>query len=312
MPKFGDKREDGRVFAGKNKSFASGERWVPMDVFLKENPDWFARRARMDANVKARAEEKIQIAIRKAAFEAERPNRIAAKKERNSVKAAAYHKRRLLEDEAGVRAKSKAWRDEKNKDPEWRESERLRIQESNAKKRGITVEQLVENARKREALAEERRAKKAKASEDAESRRIEIQKAKELKARARAEREASKPARRLAAKQRAKDLRKKWKKANKSSLALSRRNYKHRRRAIIRNQEAKATPKQIREAMTKAKSKCHYCRKKSMLTIDHVIPIAGGGTHTLDNIVFACHDCNSSKRDLPANEFGGCFGLLLV
>lgn len=90
------------------------------------------------------------------------------------------------------------------------------------------------------------------------------------------------------------------------------RNYKHRRRAIIREQEAKATPKQIREAMVKANRKCHYCGKKSKLTIDHVIPIAGGGSHTLDNIVFACHTCNSEKRDLPANEFGNRFGLLLV
>ena len=91
-----------------------------------------------------------------------------------------------------------------------------------------------------------------------------------------------------------------------------RRNYKHRRRAILKGQESKATAKQIREAMSKAKGKCHYCRKKCKLTIDHVIPIAGGGTHTLDNIVFACHDCNSHKRDLPANDFGNRFGLLLV
>jgi len=89
-------------------------------------------------------------------------------------------------------------------------------------------------------------------------------------------------------------------------------NYKHRRRALLRGQEAKATPKQIREAMVKAKKKCYYCGQKSKLTIDHVVPLASGGSHTLDNIVFACHGCNSEKRDLPAHEFGARFGILLA
>jgi 5-methylcytosine-specific restriction endonuclease McrA len=91
------------------------------------------------------------------------------------------------------------------------------------------------------------------------------------------------------------------------------RNYKHRRRAILRGQEVKATPKEIREAKDKARGICYYCRGKfGNLTIDHIVPIASGGGHTLDNIVFACHACNSKKRDLPANQFGEKFGLLIV
>ena len=32
-------------------------------------------------------------------------------------------------------------------------------------------------------------------------------------------------------------------------------------------------------------------------TIDHVIPLARGGTHTWDNVRLACRQCNSAKRD---------------
>lgn len=47
--------------------------------------------------------------------------------------------------------------------------------------------------------------------------------------------------------------------------------------------------------------RCRYCRTpftttgKTRATIDHVIPLAKGGTHTPDNIVLACLSCNSSK-----------------
>lgn len=35
-------------------------------------------------------------------------------------------------------------------------------------------------------------------------------------------------------------------------------------------------------------------------TIDHVVPIAHGGTHTWDNVRLACHKCNREKRDAVA------------
>ena len=31
--------------------------------------------------------------------------------------------------------------------------------------------------------------------------------------------------------------------------------------------------------------------------VDHVNPIANGGWHKLNNVVYACHKCNSSKSD---------------
>lgn len=42
---------------------------------------------------------------------------------------------------------------------------------------------------------------------------------------------------------------------------------------------------------------CAYCRTtKSPLEIDHVHPVAEGGTHDMENLVVACRPCNMSKR----------------
>lgn len=51
---------------------------------------------------------------------------------------------------------------------------------------------------------------------------------------------------------------------------------------------------------------CHYCRRHfrpSDLTMDHVIPLARGGTSTKENIVPCCKECNARKRYLLPDEF---------
>ncbi len=43
---------------------------------------------------------------------------------------------------------------------------------------------------------------------------------------------------------------------------------------------------------------CHYCGEKFSakgLTLDHLVPLARGGTSTLGNCVPACKKCNSEK-----------------
>ena len=51
---------------------------------------------------------------------------------------------------------------------------------------------------------------------------------------------------------------------------------------------------------------CHYCEKKfsrDELTMDHIVPLARGGTSTKGNVVPACKACNASKKlDTPADE----------
>lgn len=44
--------------------------------------------------------------------------------------------------------------------------------------------------------------------------------------------------------------------------------------------------------------KCQYCGKSApdvVLEIDHVIPVAHGGTNDVENLVTACRECNNGK-----------------
>lgn len=53
------------------------------------------------------------------------------------------------------------------------------------------------------------------------------------------------------------------------------------------------------------RGRCHICKKRcrrSELTIDHLIPLSRGGTHTPENLAVACLSCNCAKRDRAANE----------
>ena len=51
---------------------------------------------------------------------------------------------------------------------------------------------------------------------------------------------------------------------------------------------------------------CHYCGKKfppKELTMDHVVPLARGGSSTQGNIVPACRECNRDKKlETPAER----------
>jgi hypothetical protein len=62
------------------------------------------------------------------------------------------------------------------------------------------------------------------------------------------------------------------------------------------------TPKRRFEALKRDGFACHYCGRKPPdveLHIDHVIPLAGGGTDKQDNLVAACFECNIGKSATP-------------
>ena len=45
--------------------------------------------------------------------------------------------------------------------------------------------------------------------------------------------------------------------------------------------------------------RCQYCgatAEQSRLEVDHIVPVSKGGTNDPDNLVTACHECNSGKR----------------
>ena len=56
--------------------------------------------------------------------------------------------------------------------------------------------------------------------------------------------------------------------------------------------------RELKEAV-KAKSEvCFYCGRElddTNRTIDHIVPVAKGGTNDITNLVCCCHDCNQAK-----------------
>lgn len=73
-------------------------------------------------------------------------------------------------------------------------------------------------------------------------------------------------------------------------------NLVHRRRCIV---ESGDVPAEAWAAILALYGhRCAYCRKDGVkLTIDHVLPLSKGGTHTPDNVVPACMACNCSKNN---------------
>lgn len=68
----------------------------------------------------------------------------------------------------------------------------------------------------------------------------------------------------------------------------------HRRRAKIRRATIGRVTKQDLKALLR--NPCIYCGAKAE-QIDHVIPLARGGPHSVGNLAPSCRFCNQSKKD---------------
>lgn len=56
----------------------------------------------------------------------------------------------------------------------------------------------------------------------------------------------------------------------------------------------------------KTKGKCALCGKFvrfDLFTIDHIIPLAKGGTNDIENLQCTCKHCNAMKQDFSEKEF---------
>lgn len=71
---------------------------------------------------------------------------------------------------------------------------------------------------------------------------------------------------------------------------------KARRRAITR-ELGSHTYQEWSDLVKRAHGRCAKCRKKAMLTKDHIIPLSKGGDDRITNIQPLCHTCNSRKND---------------
>lgn len=69
----------------------------------------------------------------------------------------------------------------------------------------------------------------------------------------------------------------------------------HRRRARIMQSQGVATGEQIAARVAFYAGRCWMCGRPYANTIDHVIPLARGGSHWPSNLRPACKSCNSRK-----------------
>lgn len=70
--------------------------------------------------------------------------------------------------------------------------------------------------------------------------------------------------------------------------------------------ERKPLSKKIRFEVFKRDSfTCQYCGRMApdvILEVDHIIPVAKGGTNKITNLITSCHDCNSGKSDRELSD----------
>lgn len=71
--------------------------------------------------------------------------------------------------------------------------------------------------------------------------------------------------------------------------------------------EGKVTTEQLMELFNERDWTCHYCgiysKGAGEMTLDHVEPMANGGSNTIDNCVPACYACNIAKGTKTVQEF---------
>jgi len=80
-------------------------------------------------------------------------------------------------------------------------------------------------------------------------------------------------------------------------LRLYTRQKSKRRKALLREQTAhQIKPGQLLARFAQFDHCCAYCGAESDMQMEHVVPIAKGGTHAMGNILPACHRCNYSKK----------------
>lgn len=127
-------------------------------------------------------------------------------------------------------------------------------------------------------------------------------------------------------KERIAEKRKEWEAKNKTHLAAYKKKYAQehqpeildyrkwyqaehpeRTRMSSRNRRARAkqclgsgwTEEEEKQLVEDYGGRCAYCNRPADLQMDHVVPMARGGIHSIDNIVPACKACNVSKGAKP-------------
>jgi 5-methylcytosine-specific restriction endonuclease McrA len=102
-----------------------------------------------------------------------------------------------------------------------------------------------------------------------------------------------------------------WKRENpekaKAISAASRQSRRARKRAA----EGRFTAADVLALKTRQKGKCACCGKKRKLAVDHIVPLAKGGSNWPNNLQLLCTPCNASKSAKDPIAFMQEKGMLL-
>ena len=100
-----------------------------------------------------------------------------------------------------------------------------------------------------------------------------------------------------------------WNAANPEATRARGRNY----RARSRGAEGSHTAEDIKALFEKQKGKCIYCSIKlgDSYHVDHITPLARGGSNWPSNLQLTCERCNNRKRAIDPIEFARRNGRLI-
>ena len=100
-----------------------------------------------------------------------------------------------------------------------------------------------------------------------------------------------------------------WKARNKEKVRAYYRSYKAREC----NAAGDHTAAEILDIYRLQRGRCAYCRTalKEKYHVDHILPLARGGTNDRSNLQLTCVDCNLRKSDIDPLVFAHRRGLLL-
>lgn len=95
-----------------------------------------------------------------------------------------------------------------------------------------------------------------------------------------------------------------WRLANPEAARRKGQRDSSKRNALKRNADTRSvTERDLHRLLVRQRGCCAYCDAPEPTTLDHVVPLARGGRHSIGNLVWACAPCNKSKGARLAVEY---------